>query len=103
MGRDTRGETGHRMTQPTDEQLDALVRELVACPVCTAHRGEFCRDRAGQPVDQHPERDEAAQRVAAALAERAGGPEAWEAAAGSAGTGASSSAAPRPAGEGGAK
>lgn len=59
------------MSEPTKEQRDEIAREAVACPVCTANRGEWCRDRAGQPVDQHPERDDAAARKAAEAADNA--------------------------------
>lgn len=32
------------------------VREAVPCPVCTAHRGEECRERDGSKCPTHAER-----------------------------------------------
>ena len=42
--------------QPVDERAQA--REAYDCPVCTANRGEECREHDGSPVDDltHPER-----------------------------------------------
>jgi hypothetical protein len=42
-----------------EEAADAragLAREAVACPDCTAQRGEYCRDRTGAEVPTHPQR-----------------------------------------------
>lgn len=43
------------------------VRELVACPECTAHAGEYCRNRDGSPCGQHPTRADAATLRASAV------------------------------------
>lgn len=43
-------------------ESDAAAREAVACPDCTAQRGEYCRDRAGAEVETHPRRIEVFER-----------------------------------------
>lgn len=59
------------MAQPehevTQDDVDAAARELVACPDCTAHAGEYCRNRDGSPCGQHPTRLDAATLKAAEL------------------------------------